>query len=454
MEAEDHLAREYVQEFVLDHLDPADVKREVRISSPMMVNGSVVQLPGQVQAQGLALAPLTPPAHELEQPHPLYGQPHIQVQHGVLVKAPPGTASHLTTLSHPGTPPDTPPVSASPPPLQLHRGERDPRERGLFLHLQQPGSIVQDEMQPSTGGMGWLTQSLRQEPLDLRPHCPQEQTPEPHHEAWPSTPTHHHFQDLQQLQRHSRHTGGYITMSGHIEYYGGANAGGGMLPAGGSGMSGMEDSMQGIQMQPGRPMSVCSVSSCGAGGPSPAHRTSNALYGNCGSNNPQEELMNDELLMSLSVRELNKRLHGCPREEVVRLKQKRRTLKNRGYAQNCRSKRLQQRHDLETTNRNLQNELQRVKIELARVQQERDLYKQRCEILRTRQNHNHNHSHNHHQQQASQQQQSQQQQHQTQNQPQQQPQQQQQQQPQQQQQQQQPPQQQHQPAPASPEVYL
>lgn len=29
MEEEDHLAREYVQEFVLDHLDPADVKREV-----------------------------------------------------------------------------------------------------------------------------------------------------------------------------------------------------------------------------------------------------------------------------------------------------------------------------------------------------------------------------------------------------------------------------------------
>lgn len=29
MEAEDHLAREYVQEFVLDHLDAADVKREV-----------------------------------------------------------------------------------------------------------------------------------------------------------------------------------------------------------------------------------------------------------------------------------------------------------------------------------------------------------------------------------------------------------------------------------------
>jgi len=34
MEAEDHLAREYVQEFVLDHLDPADVKREVRAIMP------------------------------------------------------------------------------------------------------------------------------------------------------------------------------------------------------------------------------------------------------------------------------------------------------------------------------------------------------------------------------------------------------------------------------------
>jgi hypothetical protein len=103
-------------------------------------------------------------------------------------------------------------------------------------------------------------------------------------------------------------------MSSHLEYYSGPGAGGGMLPAGGNVMQGMEDSMQGIPMQPGRPLSVCSVSSCGAGGPSP-HRVGN-LYSNYNGSNQQDDLINDELLMSLSVRELNKRLHGSPREEV------------------------------------------------------------------------------------------------------------------------------------------
>lgn len=90
--------------------------------------------------------------------------------------------------------------------------------------------------------------------------------------------------------------------------------------------------------------------------------------------------LNDEMLVTLSVRELNKRLHGCPREEVVRLKQKRRTLKNRGYAQNCRSKRVQQRQDLEATNRTLQAELRRMQVELNKVSQERDLLKQQVRL--------------------------------------------------------------------------
>ena len=79
------------------------------------------------------------------------------------------------------------------------------------------------------------------------------------------------------------------------------------------------------------------------------------------------------------MRELNKRLHGFPREGVVKLKQKRRTLKNRGYAQNCRSKRLVQRQDLETNNRTLVNNSERLRMQLEIVERERDTYKRRLD---------------------------------------------------------------------------
>jgi len=87
----------------------------------------------------------------------------------------------------------------------------------------------------------------------------------------------------------------------------------------------------------------------------------------------ENQFISDEQLVGLSVRELNKRLHGCPREEVVKLKQKRRTLKNRGYAQNCRSKRMVQRQDLEVNNRQLLSNTERMRTELDRVVQERNL---------------------------------------------------------------------------------
>lgn len=93
--------------------------------------------------------------------------------------------------------------------------------------------------------------------------------------------------------------------------------------------------------------------------------------------------VSDMDLVTLPVRELNRRLQGYPKEEVLRLKQKRRTLKNRGYAQNCRSKRMIQKHELESTNKSLQQQIVMLKRQLTAMTRERDFYKQRCEMLRS-----------------------------------------------------------------------
>ena len=93
--------------------------------------------------------------------------------------------------------------------------------------------------------------------------------------------------------------------------------------------------------------------------------------------------ISDMDLVTLPVRELNRRLQGFPKEEVLRLKQKRRTLKNRGYAQNCRSKRMIQKHELETTNKTLLQQIHMLKRQLTAMTRERDFYKQRCETLRS-----------------------------------------------------------------------
>ena len=63
------------------------------------------------------------------------------------------------------------------------------------------------------------------------------------------------------------------------------------------------------------------------------------------------------------------------------MKQKRRTLKNRGYAQSCRSKRMSQKQDLEVVNNNLCREMEALVNELNDVKRERDKLKRRLEDL-------------------------------------------------------------------------
>ncbi|KAL3103285.1 hypothetical protein niasHS_002471 [Heterodera schachtii] len=60
--------------------------------------------------------------------------------------------------------------------------------------------------------------------------------------------------------------------------------------------------------------------------------------------------MADWELIRLSVRELNQRLVGQDRSVVSAVKQKRRTLKNRGYALNCRTRRMRNQQQLEAEN--------------------------------------------------------------------------------------------------------
>jgi transcription factor MAFF/G/K len=87
--------------------------------------------------------------------------------------------------------------------------------------------------------------------------------------------------------------------------------------------------------------------------------------------------ISDDALLKLGVKELNKLLKSVTAEERSKLKKRRRILKNRGYAANCRTKRMSYKEILEME----KNELE---IDVKKMKHDNDVLKIKLDSIKER----------------------------------------------------------------------
>ncbi|XP_069999108.1 transcription factor MafG isoform X3 [Penaeus vannamei] len=94
--------------------------------------------------------------------------------------------------------------------------------------------------------------------------------------------------------------------------------------------------------------------------------------------------ISDDELVSISVRDLNRqlKLRGLSREDIIKMKQRRRTLKNRGYAASCRIKRIEQKDELESERTTEQVDIDKLVSENVSMRSEIDRLFQNYEALK------------------------------------------------------------------------
>lgn len=92
--------------------------------------------------------------------------------------------------------------------------------------------------------------------------------------------------------------------------------------------------------------------------------------------------ISDEEIINLRLKELNRRLRNIPFEEAAKIRKRRRNLKNRTYALNCRLKKRRVHEDLINENTQLKKQVEDGKCKLLEILNEKEEYKKKYKETR------------------------------------------------------------------------